>query len=282
MMMKKRHSGVTLLEIVIAAAIFSFMMGVVLSLTLNIQDATKTELDRSHLQSVMQGTVDSIVSDIRESKWRWTYVCNASNGAPAPNTFFLYPTGRDFNGFFRFGNTANGGLTQWQGMTLIAAIPDAGANINNSGEIRYNLWKFTDYRFRLDNNQLPLVDDQIAAGDDSITETQHSNVFIQENDTQIFVLDNLNNVLVTFNKDGSPTGGQNNANFFSKIIMKNVTRFWINAVVDNNGVLQLPGDADNEEKYRFPFSLDMEALYVTTGVRVQLSTAVLAENKNNL
>lgn len=274
----------TLLEIVIAAAIFSFMMSVVLSLTMNIQDATKAEIDRSHLQSKMQGTVDRIVADIRESKWRWTYVSNASNGNAAPNTFFIYPTGRDINGFFHFGDTDEVGLTDWQGITMIAAIPDAGANVasldNQAGEIRYNLWKFTDYRFRSSDNSLPLVDDDVPGGDDAVSAFQHSNVFIEENDTQIFVVDSNGNTLVTFSKDGSPVGGQNNNNFFAQIIMTNVTRFWINAV-DNGGVLQLPEDDDNGEKYRFPFSLDLEALYINTGVRVQLSTAVLAENKNN-
>ena len=277
-MIKRRQAGISLLEVSIASALFMFMMGIVLSLTFNIQDLAKAETDRSHLQSQLQDVVDKIVADVRESKWRWTYVSNASNGNASPNSFFLYPTGRDQDGIFHFLDTGDdAGLTDWQGMTLLATIPNDNANINDSGETRFDLWKFTHF----DPTLVPIVKDgsgiAAEAQDDDVEPIQHGDVTIEEDDDSIFVRDNDGALIYTFNKNGTP-----NANQRVQRIMQNVTRFFINAELDGNNQLVLPADDDNTAKYRFPFSLDIEAFYVSTNVRVSLSTAVLAENKNNL
>ena len=276
--LKNTQAGVSLLEVTLASSLFMFMMGITLSLTFNIQDLAKAETDRSHLQSQLQEVVDEIVNDIRESKWRWTYVSNAVNGNPSPNSYFLYPTGRDQNKIFHFHDSGEDiGLTDWQGMTLLAAIPNDNANINNSGEIRYDLWKFTHF----DASLVPIVKDGSGVSaeekDDEVTPLQHGDVTIEEDDTQIFVRDNDGALVYVFNKNGTP-----GANQTAELLMTNVTRFFINATVDGAGQLVLPDDNDNVAKYRFPFGLDMEAFYVSTNVRVSLSTAVLAENKNNL
>ncbi|WP_372366930.1 PilW family protein [Candidatus Uabimicrobium sp. HlEnr_7] len=279
---KNQQAGITLLEIIIASSLFTFMMGITLSLTFNIQDLTKAEIDRSHLQSQLQDVVDKIVSDIRESKWRWTYVTNASNGDQAANTFFVYPTGRDRNGIFHFQEDgADAGLTRWQGMSLLVAIPSDNANINNSGETRFDLWKFTHFSPSI----IPLVKDGPGGTEDLedkddvvlLEPGKHADITIDEDEDEIFIRGNNGVTLITFNKSGTVQANQT-----SQLLMKNVTRFFINAETDDDGQLVLPEDDNNVAKYRFPFSLDIEAFYVSTNVRVSLSTAVLAENKNNL
>lgn len=282
-----KQAGISLLEVTIASTLFMLMMGVTLTLTMNIQDVTKTEIDRSHLQSQLQDVVDKIVADIRESKWRWSYVANESNGKIAPNSFFLYPSGRNKNGIFQFNTSGDDkGFTNWQAMNLLVALPSDAANRNASGVTRYDLWKFTDFRGSI----IPLVSDKIGKArepkkDETIKDmikealqpNLHGDIVVDETNEEIFIRNSLGTTLITFNKNGTV-----NANQRAQKLMTNVTRFFINAEIDGKGALTLPKDTDNTAKYRFPFSLDMEVFYVSTNVRVSLSTAVLAENKNNL